>query len=78
MFNSLKFEHNELTQSEFLTGRNPTVFSFEVLKCTTTKHFGILCLTRSQKRKDRPHTSSMGGGARRSPPPAARENHVIR
>ena len=42
------------------------------------KHFGILCLTRSQKRKDRPHTSYMGGGGRRSPPPAARENHVIR
>ena len=67
-----------LAQSEFQSGRNRTVFCVLVVKLTTTKHFGILGLTRITKKNVRPHTSCMGGGGRRAPPPAARENHVIR
>ena len=67
-----------LTQSEFQSGRNRTVFCVLVVKLTTTKHFGILGLTRITKKNVRPHTSCMGGGGRRAPPPDARENHVIR
>ena len=69
---------DRLTQSEFQSGRNRTVFCVLVVKLTTTKHFGILGLTRITKKNVRPHTSCMGGGGRRAPPPDARENHVIR
>ena len=39
-----------LTQSEFQSGRNRTVFCVLVVKLTTTKHFGILGLTRITKK----------------------------
>ena len=65
-----------LTQSEFQSGRNRTVFCVLVVKLTTTKHFGILGRTRSTKRNVRPHTNCMGGGERRNTESASYWNHA--